>query len=196
MFKPRISDQELKVLPKKSFNGTIYIIQNENDFETVIPKLEQAELLGFDTETRPSFKKGQKNKVALLQLSTDQEAFLFRLNNGMSIPDKLINILENEDILKAGVAIKDDLRAIRQRMPFHPRGFIELQEFVKDYEIEDNGLRKLAGNVLHIKISKRQQLSNWENPILTDGQIRYAATDAWVCYKIYETLMAYDKQPE
>jgi len=188
MFLQKITKEQINILPSGAFNGTSFIIQNDADFEQVFQSLKNEPILGFDTETKPSFRKGKKNKVALIQLATHDRAYLIRTHNG-PLPEKLIQLFENDNILKVGVAIQDDVIGIRHRHPFKPAGFIELQHFVKDYDIEDNGLKKLAANILGIKISKRQQLSNWEADELTEGQIIYAATDAWVCYQIYNTLI-------
>lgn len=188
MFKESISKEEIAQLPNQGFNGVIHIIEDTIGFQKISPQLMAHKLLGFDTETKPSFKKGRKNKVALLQLSTANEAYLFRLNK-FAVPDAVKQLLENTEVIKVGVAIRDDLAAINQLKPFIPGGFIELQHFVKDYHIQDNGLRKLAANILKIRISKQQQLSNWEGKTLTDAQLNYAATDAWACHQIYSQLI-------
>ena len=125
--------------------------------------------------------------MALLQLSTSQRAFLFRLNC-INMPEELCEILGNPAIYKAGVAIHDDIGGLQRLKKFVPAGFIDLQDYVKDFGIEDNSLKKLAANILGIRISKRQQTSNWEQKMLTQAQIEYAATDAWVCYEIFRKL--------
>jgi len=171
-----------------SFPGTINLIEHSEDFEKIKPFLLHEKLVGFDTETKPTFKKGRYHQVALLQLSTCDQAFLFRLNK-VHLPDFVIDILENKDITKVGVAIKDDLNSLNKIAPFKPDGFIDLQQFVKQFGIEDNGLKKLVANVLGFRISKKSQTSNWEQPDLTHEQLEYAATDAWVCHQIYEVLI-------
>jgi ribonuclease D len=183
-----ISKEDLSELPVKAFEGEIIIIDYARDIKKIIPFLTKQKILGFDTETRPSFKKGIKNKVALLQLSTDNQAFLFRLNK-TGLPKELAGILANPDIIKVGVAIKDDLNDLKRLAKFTPAGFVELQEKVKDYEIENFGLKKLAGLLLGFRISKAQQTSNWEAETLNTAQIKYAATDAWVALKIYKQLL-------
>ena len=144
--------------------------------------------MGFDTETKPSFKRGQVNPVALLQLATSERAFIFRITK-IGVPNRLKNILSNEQITKVGVAIHDDIKALQKINPFTPQGFVELQEEVKDYGIQDFSLKKITGIVLGFRISKSQRLSNWESDDLTDAQLSYAATDAWVACEIFNSLI-------
>ncbi|MBI9065714.1 MAG: 3'-5' exonuclease domain-containing protein 2 [Salinivirgaceae bacterium] len=183
-----ISKEELNELPVEAFGGEIIVIDFENDAKKIISVLKKSIILGFDTETKPNFKKGKKNNVALLQLSTEKTAFIFRLNK-MGLPDCLKEILADPNIIKAGVAIKDDILALKGLSKFKPGGFIELQEKVKDFEIENFGLKKLSGLLLGFRISKAQQTSNWEAEHLSDAQLKYAATDAWVSLGIYIKLM-------
>ena len=147
-------------------------------------EIEQIKILGFDTETRPSFKKGQRHKVSLLQLADDRSAWLFRLNM-IGLPPELAAMLADPDIIKIGVAIHDDIKALRNLRPFEPGGFVDLQTVVADHGIKQLGLKKLSAIVLGFSISKSQQVSNWEAPALTEPQQLYAATDAWVCRRIY-----------
>jgi len=182
-----IEDEYLKALPVQSFNGTIFLIDHPSKFMEVEQALKGAQLLGFDTETKPTFKKGRFHHVALLQLSTEENAFLFRLNK-ITLPRFVIEILEDTNITKVGVALRDDLNGLKKIMPFNPQGFIDLQQFVKHYGIEDNGLKKLVANILGFRISKRYQTSNWEQELLETDQLTYAATDAWVCRQIYTEL--------
>lgn len=186
-----ISKEELQELPGGGFNGDIILIDNTEKLLANIEQIKNNKLLGFDTETRPSFRKGRVNKVALLQLSNAGTAWLIRLNK-TGLHKELVRILADPDICKVGAAILDDLRGLKKMHRFVPRNFIELQEYVKEHEIENFGVKKLAGLVLGIRISKRQQTSNWEAPKLTPEQQRYAATDAWVCYEVYSKLI---KQP-
>ncbi|MBN1597662.1 MAG: 3'-5' exonuclease domain-containing protein 2 [Bacteroidales bacterium] len=187
LFKVKITREELNLLPRKKFEGEIIFVDSFHKYHKVLPEIERETIFGFDTETRPSFRKGNMNKVSLLQLSTGVKAFIFRVNK-IGLPDSLMKILANDDIIKTGVAIKDDLAGLKKLSHFNPGGFIELQEHVKNYGIEDQGLKKLTGNILGFRISKRQQTSNWEADTLTVAQIEYAATDAWVCYQIYSVL--------
>lgn len=187
VFRPTISKDEIDSLPVKQFPGTIYYIERISDFQKIIDKLKSHSVFGIDTETRPSFKKGITYDVALLQLSNASEAFLIRLNK-IGLPTEIAEILSNPNILKVGVALHDDIKSLRKLREFKPKGFIDLQTYVKDFGIIDNGLKKLTANILDFKISKRQQTSNWEADELSLSQIEYAATDAWVCHEIYVAL--------
>lgn len=183
-----ISKEELNELPMQGFEGNIVVVDYERDIDKIIHILQNQRAIGFDTETRPNFKKGRRNKVALLQLSTHDTAFVFRLHK-TGLPASLINILADNSIQKVGVAINDDIKALRELVDFKPGGFIEIQEKVKEFEIENFGLKKLSGLLLGFRISKAQQTSNWEAEQLTEAQIKYAATDAWVSLEIYNRLV-------
>lgn len=187
MYKENVSRDELNSLPLNSFNGNIWVVEDLNGVNKVLPLIQKAECIGFDTETRPSFRKGPNNRIALLQLATDHDAFLFRINK-IKLPGDLAGILSDPAIIKVGAAIKDDIKGLQKYNDFKPAGFVELQDYVSDFGIESNGLRKLSGIVLGFRISKRYQVSNWEANKLTEGQIKYAATDAWICYRIYSAL--------
>jgi len=182
-----ISNEELNELPVHAFEGKITIIDSARDAKKISPFLKSQKELGFDTETKPSFKKGQKNKVALLQLSTKDNAFLFRLNK-MGLPDCIIEILSDSNIIKTGVAIHDDIAALKKLNKFTPAGFIEIQDIAKEMEFENLGLKKLSGILMGFRISKAQQTSNWELSELSQAQLRYAATDAWVSLEIYHRM--------
>ncbi|MBN1116671.1 MAG: 3'-5' exonuclease domain-containing protein 2 [Bacteroidales bacterium] len=186
-FKPFITKEEISSLPVNSFSGDLHFIDSFEKFLAVIHELKNESAFGFDTETRPAFKKGKQYDVSLLQLSVREKAYLFRLNK-IGLPNELAEILASKDIKKIGVAIHDDILSLRKLNNFEPEGFIDLQQYVKSFGIEDNGLKKLAANILGFKISKRQQTSNWEADVLTPAQIEYAATDAWVCYEIFKKL--------
>ncbi len=187
MFRKTISRDELNSLPINSFKGNIRVIEDLEEINKVLPLIQKAKCLGFDTESRPSFRKGTNNRIALLQLATDNNAFLFRINK-TKLPETLVRILSDPDLVKVGAAIRDDIKGLQKYSDFVPAGFVELQNYVSDFGIENNGLRKLAGIVLNFRISKRYQVSNWENKTLSEGQIQYAATDAWVSYKVYSVL--------
>lgn len=169
------------------FRGDVYVVSDYADFQRAIAMVRRESVLGFDTETKPSFKKGRRNKVSLLQLSTDKQAWLFRLSR-LGLPRELIAILENPGIAKIGLAVRDDLHSLQALHLFQPQNMIDLQKVVSQYGITAQGLRKLAAIVLGVRISKSQQVTNWENPVLTESQILYAATDAWVCYAIWKKL--------
>ncbi|WP_439183708.1 3'-5' exonuclease [Carboxylicivirga taeanensis] len=182
-----ITKEELNQLPLKHFDGRVDVIEDNDVIENLVNELEQHTCIGFDTETRPSFQKGKINQVALLQLATNKKAYLFRLNKTGFHP-ALIRLLSNPKIKKVGVGIRDDIKGLNRLTPFKQAGFIEIQDHVKKVGIEDTSLKKLAGLVLKIRVSKRQRLSNWEAPHLSEGQILYAATDAWVAIELFNKL--------
>ena len=187
LFVSEISKDELHHLPLACFEGKIHVIDHLIEANLAVNYLRSFPVLGFDTETRPSFTKGKINHIALLQLSIDTDAFLFRLCR-MKIPKSLLELLSDPNILKIGVAVNNDLEVMKKSVKIVPQGFIDLQELVQEYDIKSLALAKMAGIVLGVRISKSQQTSNWENKILTEAQQRYAATDAWMCYQIYEKL--------
>ena len=187
MYKENITVEELAEHELSWFKGEIVLVDNLETFYEVFPRLLVSDLLGFDTETRPTFKKGKKNEVSLIQLSTGDLACLFRINK-MGIPDELADLLSDPFVIKAGVAVHDDIRFLKGVRKFTPEGFIDLQNFVKDYGILSSGLKKLAAIVLGFRISKRQQVTDWEAEELTEAQQIYAATDAWVCHQIFKKL--------
>lgn len=183
-----ISNDELSLLPLTSFQGEIYLVENIEEMNSALNYLKNQCLLGFDTETKPSFSKGQNNPVSLLQLSTSDKAFLFRINL-IGLPQGLVKILSSSKILKIGAAIRDDIKILQRITHFKPGGFIELQEMVEEYGIENFSLKKLSAIVLGIRISKTQRLSNWDAKKLSEPQQIYAATDAWVALEIYSQLL-------
>lgn len=175
-------------MPKVLFPGRIFVIYTESDAEKAVAYLKDQRIVGVDTETRLSFKRGTTHKVALLQISTQDTCFLFRLNR-IGMPDSLQEFLMS-DTLKIGLSLKDDFNSLRKRQDMHPdRGnWIELQEYVGKFGIEDRSLQKIYANLFGEKISKNQRLSNWEADVLSEGQKLYAATDAWACVEIYNCL--------
>lgn len=183
----KVDKQEISSLPRAVFNGRIFTIHTEREAEKAVDYLLSFRLLGVDTETRPSFKKGKMNSVALLQVSTEDTCFLFRLNR-IGLPQSLLRLLEDTSVLKVGLSLKDDLVMLKRRGDFRPGNFLDLQEFVRKVGIEDMSLQKIYANLFREKISKGQRLTNWEAEILTDGQKLYAATDAWACVRIYNEL--------
>lgn len=179
--------QRIQELPRVLFEGRIIVVFTEREANRAVDYLMKQKLLGFDTETRPSFKKGQMFQVALLQVATPDTCFLFRLNR-IGLPDSIIRLLEDRTITKVGLSLQDDLRMLHARRPFKTGTFVELQKEVKDIGIEDNSLQKIYANLFGEKIAKNQQLSNWEADVLTEAQQRYAATDAWACIQIHEEV--------
>ncbi len=182
-----LTSEDLEKYEVSWFKGEIVVVEDLSTFKESFPKLLDSGVLGFDTETRPSFRKGRKNKVSLIQLANENIACLIRINR-VGIPSELADLLANPSVIKAGVAVHDDIRFLRGVKKFNPSGFIDLQRMVKDYGIQSSGLKKLAAIVLGFKISKRQQVTDWEADNLTEAQKIYAATDAWVCHQIYKTL--------
>jgi len=182
-----ITKEELSTLTQEVFPGRIIVIQSENEAIKACSYLAEYKEIGFDTETRPAFRKGVTHKIAMMQLSTEDTCFLFRLNV-IGLPDCLAEILINPAIKKVGLSLKDDFSAIHKRKSITPSNFVELQAFVKDYGIEDNGLQRIYGILFGKRISKGQRLSNWEVDTLSDAQKMYAAIDAWACLKIYNEL--------
>lgn len=182
-----INKESINEMPKVLFGGQIHVVQTPQEVERAVAYLKTCPIVGIDSETRPSFTKGRVHKVALLQIASEEHCFLFRLNlTGLTLP--LILLLENPNVLKVGLSLKDDFMMLRKRAPFDPRGYIELQEYVRMFGIEDKSLQKIYGILFGQKISKSQRLSNWEAAELTQPQQLYAATDAWACLNIYNKL--------
>ena len=193
-FSLTISKQAVAELPTVEFDGAITLVETPEQLETALADLCSHTLVGFDTETKPSFKKGCVNKVALMQLSTDNHNYLIRLNK-LGIPATLRQFLENPAITKVGLSIHDDFNVMRRTEPLDPQGFIELQNFVKEYAIADCSLQKIYAIVFGRRISKRQRLTNWEASTLTPQQQMYAALDSWACLHIYRYLLAGNFDP-
>ena len=183
-----VTKAEIATMPKVLFEGRIFVIYTEADADKAVEYLKTQQIVGVDTETRPSFKRGMTHKVALLQIATTDTCFLFRLNR-IGMPESLQNFLMS-DVLKIGLSLKDDFMMLRRRKDVHAEegNWIELQDYVGRFGIEDRSLQKIYANLFGQKISKSQRLSNWEAETLSEGQMRYAATDAWACVEIYNSL--------
>ena len=196
MFQSSISPEEIVALELASFPGEIVVIDAEDEaYEKAIRYLKRLKVLGFDTETRPTFSPDQHSSgTALLQLSGGGKAYLFRLKK-CGLPRSLASILANPDIVKVGAATMDDIRGLQRITHFVPKGFVDLQNHVWEYGIRDKSVKKMAAIILGVKISKAQQLSNWEAEKLSESQQKYAATDAWVCREMYLKLQASEKNP-
>lgn len=182
-----IGKDELASLPVATYKGQITVVDHLSKVKEAIDELKTAPLLGFDTETRPSFRKGVMHNVALIQLATTDRCILFRTNT-IGYPKELIELLENPEILKVGLSIHDDFHNLRRVTSIEPQGFIDLQTFVKGFKIHDNSLSRVFGILFDHRISKGQRLSNWESTELTEAQQNYAALDAYACIKIYDYL--------
>lgn len=191
IYPENISKEEIEALPLATFSGPITVIYEKGvDYTDAIEYLENQQIIGFDTETRPCFQANvARPKLALLQLSGGDKAFLFRLQK-LKLPSSLAKILSDPNIIKVGVAIHDDINAIQKYKKFTPGGFIDLQQIVESYGIKGKSLKKMSGIVMGVKISKAQQLSNWDAKVLSGAQLTYAAIDAWVCREIYLKLTA------
>jgi len=188
-FIPTIKKEDINLLPLASFGGEVVVVDTPELLEQALNVLNSQKVVGFDTETKPVFAKGKKNKVALLQISTNEICFLIRMNV-LGFTPQMIAFFNNPDILKIGLSIKDDFMMLRARSEsFDPQGFIELQSYVKTFGIEDNSLQKIFAIIFEKKISKSQRLSNWEIESLSSGQQHYAALDAWACLCIYQALL-------
>lgn len=172
-------------LPRLVFPGRIIVVLTEKEAEKAVDYLCKADILGFDTETRPVFKKGRFNRVALLQVSTHDTCFLFRLNR-IGLCPAVIRLMETTSVKKIGLSWHDDILALHKRGDFKAEGFIDLQDHMLELGIKDKSLAKLYANIFGERISKREQLSNWEADVLTERQKEYAATDAWACINLYE----------
>jgi ribonuclease D len=185
--KTNITNEELNELPLGAFEGRVEVISHQEEVARVFQEITRHNKVGFDTETKPVFVKGQYNKVALMQIALSEKVFLIRLK-ATGITPEIVDFLQNENILKIGVGIRDDIKALQYLKRFQPAGFVELTTITKQATLEVESVKKLTGLVLGFRISKSAQTSNWEAEHLDTKQISYAATDAWVCLGIYDQL--------
>ena len=188
------SNEHTALLPAIEFRGEIRIVEDERDIAAACKYLAEQPVIGFDTETRPSFRPGVTFRVSLLQLSSPEVCYLFRLNR-IPLDKAILQLFENKRLLKVGADVAGDLRSLRQIRHFRDAGFIDLQAIAPEWGIAEKSLRKLSAIVLGQRVSKAQRLSNWEAATLTDKQQLYAATDAWVCTRIYDRLLRTPKKP-
>ncbi|MCQ2187721.1 MAG: 3'-5' exonuclease domain-containing protein 2 [Bacteroidales bacterium] len=196
MFKISIAPEEIENMPLGSFPGEIHVISKAGrEYNRAIAYLRAQKMIGFDTETRPVFEPHKPhNHVALLQLSGPDHAFLFRINL-LGMRKRLWALLADKEIIKIGAACHDDVRGLKHYGDFKEQGFIDLQKIGWEWGIKDKSVKKMAANILGVRISKAQQLSNWEAEQLSDSQKMYAATDAWVCLEMYKKLLESPKNP-
>ena len=196
MYNESITPKEMEKLDFASFPGKIYVIDSVGaEFNRAIAYLRSQKIIGFDTETRPTFSPDQpRYGVALLQLSGPDKAFLFRINK-MRMHRRLCNLLASDKIVKVGAAIHDDILGLQRKHDFKPSQFVDLQKIVWEWGIRDKSVKKMAAIILGFRVSKTQQLSNWEAESLSEAQCRYAATDAWVCREMYLKLLNSEKNP-
>lgn len=188
-FQHSIDADVIKDLPVAGFEGRVVVVNNHDKLLKACEHLLEQSIIGFDTETRPSFKAGVSYNVSLIQLSTADTCYLIRLNS-VPMERPLMKILESRHILKVGVDVQGDIRNLNKIRHFRAGGFVELQKEVEAFGIEDKSLRKMAAIILGVGVSKAQRLSNWEAKELTAAQLRYAATDAWICLEMYKKLLA------
>lgn len=182
-----IRKEQLSQLPTVNYSGYITVVDSLEKASSAISHLNKQQIVGFDTETKPSFRKGRVNKVSLVQIATERNSFLFRINK-IGFCSELIGFMENPSIVKVGLSLRDDFHVLHRLAEFTPQGFIELQTLVKEYCISDNSLQKIYGILFNERISKGQRLSNWEAERLTPSQQQYASIDAWSCLRIYRHL--------
>jgi len=184
-----ITNEEINALPLGAFEGNVIVVSEEKKIIHAFDEIKEHDVVGFDTETKPVFVRGQQNKVALMQVALPDKVFLIRLKQ-TGITPHLIEFLESDSILKAGVALRDDIKALQKLKQYDPAGFIELATMSKQAGLQVESVKKLAALLLGFRISKSAQTSNWEAEVLHEKQISYAATDAWVCLQIYKKLTA------
>ncbi len=186
-FDRRMTKEEINNFPVRKWQGPIQVIRSHGDVAEAVKELGRETVLGFDTETRPAFKKGQKYSPSLLQLAGEKNVYLFQLRH-VGLQEPLISILADPGIVKSGVSLSYDLRELKTMMSFSQAGFVGLGKMSKDKGIKNHGLRGLAAVILKMRISKSAQTSNWARDELTQSQIRYAATDAWVGRELFLRL--------
>ena len=184
----KFDKKSIAQLPTVAFPGKTVVVMSESEAEKAVEFLLSQDILGVDTETRPSFKKGELHMVSLLQVSTCDICFLFRLNH-IGITPAILRLLENKTVPMVGLSLHDDMLSLHKREAFRPGNFIDLQDLVGDLGIEDLSLQKLYANLFHQKISKRQRLTNWDSDVLNDKQKAYAALDAWACINLYKEIV-------
>lgn len=185
----RLDKEWINTLSPIQFEGNIKVISDRREVDRVVHKLMQVRQLGFDTETRPAFKKGVNHPVALLQLATRDTAYLFQLLRTGLTPS-IVELLSSPRVKKIGIGVRDDIVKLRERVPFQPGGFVDLSEIADNKGIVQVGARALVARYLRHRLIKSSQRSNWAAPRLTERQVRYAATDAWICLKLYPLLLA------
>ena len=184
----KFDKKSIAQLPTVTFPGKTVVVMSESEAEKAVHFLLSQDILGVDTETRPSFKKGETHMVSLLQVSTSDVCFLFRLNH-IGITPAILRLLENKVVPMVGLSLHDDMLSLHKRVAFTPGYFIDLQDLVGELGIEDLSLQKLYANLFHQKISKRQRLTNWDSDVLNDKQKAYAALDAWACINLYKEIL-------
>ncbi len=192
MFPQQITKEEVNLLPLQKYEGKVVVITDREKLKEAIVEIRQEQAVGFDTETKPAFKKGVWHHISLLQIASSQKVYLFRLNH-TEFTQEIADLFASPAIQKVGISIRDDLKQLQKlaekyHISFQPDNILELNDVAKELGVQHAGVRNLTAIFLQFRVSKSQQTSNWENPHLTEKQIRYAATDAWVCLEIYHRL--------
>lgn len=187
MFPLSITKDEVMDRPLKSYEGKVVIAADQKSTEQAIAEINQFDVVGFDTEAKPTFQKGQIRNISLIQVATEEKVYLLRTNH-IGVIDSLHDLLQNPKIIKVGIGLLDDFNLLDRLRPFEPDGFLDLNDTFQELGAENIGARNLAAMVLGIRISKSAQTSNWEVDQLAQKQIRYAATDAWICLEIHKKL--------
>ena len=188
-FKSTITREEIVALPGAAYEGRVVVVESDDEIDQALAPMLGAKVVGFDTETRPAFRKGVSYPVSLLQLGVEDYVVLFRLNK-IGLSEKLTSFLSNPDIIKVGVGIRDDISALQRLKKFNPQSFVDLQSVVADYGIADKSFAKLMAIIFGVHVSKRQRVSDWSVNKLSEAQIRYAATDAWGAAIMYNKLLS------
>ena len=188
-FKSTITREEIVALPGAAYEGRVVVVESDDEIDQALAPLLGAKVVGFDTETRPAFRKGVSYPVSLLQLGVEDYVVLFRLNK-IGLSEKLTSFLSNPDTIKVGVGIRDDISALQRLKKFNPQSFVDLQSVVADYGISDKSFAKLMAIIFGVHVSKRQRVSDWSVNKLSEAQIRYAATDAWGAAIMYNKLLS------
>lgn len=191
MFPKEITKDQINELPLEKYEGPVELVDSESLFKAAIKDLRREQLLGFDTEARPTFKKGDYHPLSLLQIGTAERVFLFRLNK-IGLGGEIARIFATPEIVKVGVSVQDDIKELQKLRRFQPASVLDLNDLAEQNEIKNKGVRNLTALFLGFRVSKSQQTTNWERDELTMPQIRYAATDAWVCYEIFKRMQAWD----
>jgi ribonuclease D len=184
---PRMTKEQINERPIRKYRGRIHLIQKSEQIEQAVGQLEKEKVLGFDTETRPTFRVGESYLPSVLQLAGEQAVYVFQLQH-CSLSGALRRLLANPKIIKAGIGLDHDVRELNKLAPFEPAGFVDVGKLAKQAGCQNHGLRGLAALLLEFRVSKDSQTSNWSRKTLTRAQIEYAATDAWVGRELYHKL--------
>mgnify|MGYP001094176992 CR=1 FL=1 len=187
-FPASITKDEVMELPISSYTGNVHVLTEANEIDDAMAEISKSKVVGFDTEARPTFKKGQIRNISLIQIATKTEVYLLRIKS-TGLMNSIVEFLESDTIMKVGIGLDDDKQLLKRLADFKPTNFLDLNVEMPNFGAEKIGARNLAAMLLNIRISKSAQTSNWENPTLTNKQVQYAATDAWICLEIHDKLV-------